>query len=115
MSVPLMTSVPSAPLLPGVDWCCVIMPSISTSMTPFTDATINTRTSGMGALPLTANSVCSGEDLPSAKVSWKPLKVLPAVTVIFTSCSASSTVCGAGTGTPGPIINWSLIPPNMFF
>src|SRR6478752_4088457 len=50
---------------------------------------------------------CSGDFLPTAKVSWKPALSLPLVTCALTS--ASTTIGGAGTGTIGPMsrVRWT--------
>src|SRR5512139_3963115 len=49
--------------------------------------------------------------LLTANVSWNPLRSLPLVTC--TLVSASTTDCGAGMGTAGPIIRVRCTPLSM--
>ena len=64
----------------------------------------------MLAPPVSRNSVCSGERFEMRSVSSKPLCVSPEPDSTLTSCTASSTSRGAGTGTPGPISSWRRTP-----
>src|SRR5262245_2542423 len=121
-SITSITAVRSLPLTvrtewpasePGETWWSSITPSISTLGMPLIVATMTTRMIGGIAPPESRKMVCSGERLLNVNFSSKPLAVSPEAVVTVTLVSASSTDCGAGMGTAGPIINVRSTPLSI--